>query len=386
MNERRARHEHAARVQGRSSEWRLGRRPALDGIRGVAILLVLARHGGLPLQSAGSVGVALFFGLSGFLITELLLEEYERNGAISLRAFYIRRVRRLLPTLIVSIAAIALAGIFLGPLFFTWHMAAAALLYVGNWVLASGKDLASLTHTWSLAVEEQFYVVWPLIVCVVARRGRRAVMVVAGLGIAAALTWFVWAVAAGAPWYRIYFSSEAAVLPLLTGAATAAWMGRGSGRMMKSHLRFVGWGLILAGAAMPELATVTVTPVTTALAVAFVIPKAASSSAPLLESRTLRWFGKRSYSIYLWNGPFAYWLREVWHWPWWGMMLMVVPAGVLLGAASYRWIETPFIHRRRPLNTNQMASVDLPPDYDIRAHGAVSTPADTIREGPAVCP
>jgi peptidoglycan/LPS O-acetylase OafA/YrhL len=302
--------------------------------------------------------VALFFGLSGFLITELLLEEYERSGGISLRAFYVRRVRRLLPALLASIAAIAVAGIFLGPLFFTWQMAAAALLYVGNWVLVSGRNLASLTHTWSLAVEEQFYLAWPLIICLVARRGRRAVMVVAGIGIAAALTWFVWAVAVGAPWYRIYFSSEAAALPLLTGAATAAWMGRRARPATKSPFRHVGWGLIVVGAALPELATVTVTPITTALAVALVLPAAAGSRAPLLESRALRWFGKRSYSIYLWNGAFAYWLREVWHWPWWGMLLMVVPAGVLLGAASYRWIEMPFSRRSKPQRIDQTGTAD----------------------------
>lgn len=333
-------------MQGASHGWRLGRRPALDGLRGVAILLVLARHGGLPLQSAGSVGVGLFFGLSGFLITELLLEEYERTGTINFRAFYARRGRRLLPALGTSIAAIALVGMVLGPLFFTWQMAVAALLYVGNWVLASGKNLASLTHTWSLAVEEQFYLLWPLIVWGVARRGRRATMLVSGAGIAVALTWFVRSVAGGAPWYRIYFSSEAAVMPLLVGAATAAWMGTRVEPAKKNRLRYVGWGLIGVSAALPELATITITPVTTAIAVAFVLPSAAGTSPSVLEASAIRWFGERSYSIYLWNGPFAFWLREVCHWSWWALLLTVVPAGILLGAASYRWIEAPF--RRRP--------------------------------------
>jgi len=211
-------------------------------------------------------------------------------------------------------------------------------------------------------------------------------MLVAGLGIAVALTWFVWAVAVGAPWYRIYFSSEGAALPLLTGAATAAWMGRRSAHAMPSRFRHVGWGLILMGAALPERATVTITPVTTALAVALVLPHAASCPAPLLESRALRWFGKRSYSIYLWNGPFAYWLREVWHWPWWGMLLTVVPAGVLLGAASYRWIEAPFLRRPSPLLTNQTTPAADSVDDETRAHGLTSTTATPAQGGRALSP
>jgi len=355
-------------VQGTGERWRLGRRPALDGVRGVAILLVLARHGGLPLESAGSVGVALFFGLSGFLITELLVEEFEKDRTIRFRAFYARRARRLLPALVVSIAAVALAGVFLGPEFFTWHHAVAALFYVGNWVLVSGLSLSSLTHTWSLAVEEQFYLVWPLVVWFMARKGRRAVMITAWLGVALALVWFVWAVAVGVPWYRIYFSTEAACLPLLTGAATAAWMGRRSGPIVKSRLTYVGWGLIVVGAALPEIATVTVTPVTTAIAVALVLPSAAGSSDVFLESPLLRWFGERSYSIYLWNGPSATWLREEWHWPWWALLLVVVPTGVLLGALSYRWVEAPFRRRRGAPGASRDRSVNGPWSSGSRAH------------------
>ncbi|WP_323097562.1 acyltransferase [Intrasporangium sp. YIM S08009] len=351
---------HPERVQGTHNRWRLGRRPALDGVRGVAILLVLARHGGLPLESAGSVGVALFFGLSGFLITELLLEEFEKDRTIRFRAFYARRVRRLLPALVVSIAAVALAGVFLGPRFFTWHHAVAALFYVGNWVLVSGLSLSSLTHTWSLAVEEQFYLVWPLVVWFMARRGRRAVMLAAGLGVALALVWFVWAVATGVPWYRIYFSTEAACLSLLTGAATAAWMGRRSAPIVKSRLRYAGWVLIIVGAALPEIATITVTPVTTAVAVALVLPSAAGSSDALLEMPILRWFGERSYSIYLWNGPSATWLREEWHWPWWALLLVVIPSGVALGALSYRWVEAPFRRRRGALGASRDGSAHGP--------------------------
>lgn len=151
---------------------RLGWRPALDGLRGVAILLVLLNHGGR--LNWGFVGVDIFFVLSGFLITTLLCEEWDDTGRISFPAFYQRRARRLLPALVLLVGGVAIAerleimphSLPLG------IQILATLVFLNNWVGAIYPDgLGVLTPTWSLGVEEQFYLVWPLMLSLLLRRG-----------------------------------------------------------------------------------------------------------------------------------------------------------------------------------------------------------------------
>ena len=168
---------------------RLGRRPVLDGLRGIAILLVMLTHTGvLP---NGYVGVDLFFALSGFLITTLLYEEWDRDGCISLRRFYGRRARRLLPALALLIAVALIVDMLCYPMT-GWPFAEKALtslLFVNNWLAATGHagDLGSLNPTWSLAQEEQFYLVWPLALLLLLRLRARPQLVAALLLIAIGL-------------------------------------------------------------------------------------------------------------------------------------------------------------------------------------------------------
>src|SRR5438093_1585780 len=156
---------------------RLGYRPALDGVRGIAIAIVVAFHAfGWP--AAGTLGVDLFFVLSGFLITTLLLEEHARSGRIGIRAFYLRRARRLLPALfallvpflLIALAAVVFRGSSPSALFLGLG---AALTYTSNIVVAADPSAvpAALIHLWSLGAEEQFYIVWPLLLVVLMRRG-----------------------------------------------------------------------------------------------------------------------------------------------------------------------------------------------------------------------
>src|SRR4051812_42278396 len=143
---------------------KLGHVPALDGLRGIAIAIVVGYHAfGFPL--GGWLGVDLFFVLSGFLITTLLLEEHDRTGRVSLRAFYVRRARRLLPALGAVLALIAVVG----PLYYSPGLLASIVasgLYAANIVRGFGQsDFLNATpaaHLWSLAQEEQFYVLWPI--------------------------------------------------------------------------------------------------------------------------------------------------------------------------------------------------------------------------------
>ncbi|PYM81073.1 MAG: hypothetical protein DME13_21220 [Candidatus Rokuibacteriota bacterium] len=148
----------------------LGYRPALDGLRAVSILAVLTRHSGW--LSGGYLGVDVFFALSGFLITALLMEEYGRTGTITLRLFYARRALRLLPALAVfvvicEIVLLTTAPPALGPL--VLQEGAAVMFYVANWALISGLPMTIFSHAWSLAIEEQFYLVWPVILIALLR-------------------------------------------------------------------------------------------------------------------------------------------------------------------------------------------------------------------------
>ena len=152
------------RIGGHRPSERLGHRPGLDGLRGLAVLLVLAQHLGLPVfRGGGLVGVLLFFVLSGFLITWLLLDEHAATGRIDIRAFYVRRARRLLPAFVAMLAVVVGVAALVGNLGGIAGPAIVAGAYVANWSHLFDIDMGPLNHTWSLSVEEQFYIVWPAV-------------------------------------------------------------------------------------------------------------------------------------------------------------------------------------------------------------------------------
>jgi len=207
---------------------------ALDGLRGVAVVAVLLFHDAR--LTGGYLGVDLFFVLSGFLITSLLLAEAGRRGRISLRAFYARRARRLLPALVVALLLVALyAWIWAGPdelPHIRWD-GIATLFYYANWRDIIGKQSywdvfrapSALQHTWSLSIEEQFYALWPLVVMglLAARRSARAVLT-AALAIGGACALFTVVAADHHVDQRIlYFGTQSRAPALLLGAALAAF-------------------------------------------------------------------------------------------------------------------------------------------------------------------
>lgn len=146
-------------------------RPELDGIRGLAILLVIAQHINLPSSTlAGMVGVNLFFALSGYLITGILLAELQSTGRVSLPSFYERRVRRLLPALVAVILATGVLMAVMGQLPGYIGPAGVSLFYISDIAKAAGYDLGYVGHTWSLAMEEQFYLLWPALLIFLPRR------------------------------------------------------------------------------------------------------------------------------------------------------------------------------------------------------------------------
>ena len=229
--------------------------PALDGLRALAILAVLAFHGGMPWAHGGFLGVDAFFVLSGYLITSLLLAEWEQTGRIDLAAFWERRARRLLPALLLMVAVVTLGARALLPaeeLRLLRGDGLAALFYVANWrmILRGGDYFAQtaspspLEHTWSLGIEEQFYLAWPLLVAaclwgrvaVAARRAalRRAILLCA-IGVAVSTVLLAALYRAEDPG-RAYYGTDTRGASLLIGAGLAIllarhWTGRrGIGR------------------------------------------------------------------------------------------------------------------------------------------------------------
>ena len=216
-----------------------GHVPGLDGVRGLAVIVVLLFHGGVSWAKGGFLGVDAFFVLSGLLITSLLLDETRRTGAVDLAHFWSRRARRLLPALLLVVAAAGLYGAVLAPrgsLDGLRRDAIATLFYVSNWrfIQAGANYFEStaapsvLRHTWSLAIEEQFYLVWPLVVWAVARVVPRRSQVVTGIAVVAGLGTLA---SAAAMWVlfhpgeepsRAYFGTDSHVQVVLSGALLAA--------------------------------------------------------------------------------------------------------------------------------------------------------------------
>jgi peptidoglycan/LPS O-acetylase OafA/YrhL len=161
-------------------QFHLGYRPGLDGIRGIAILLVLLEHGKILGNGFSFIGVNTFFVLSGFLITCLLVEEYDKTGGINFRHFYFRRALRLLPALLAMLVAFVIFAFLFDPHGLAvqkLNEALFALFYFTNWAAIFGLSPALyLGHTWSLSVEEQFYIIWPLILLCLLRRNTRSSM------------------------------------------------------------------------------------------------------------------------------------------------------------------------------------------------------------------
>ena len=306
-------------------------RPELDGIRGLAILLVLAQHINLPRSAlAGMVGVNLFFVLSGYLITSLLIKEQDATGRIDLRRFYERRVRRLIPALLAVLVAtgalMAVMGRFgdyLGP-------AAVSFFYVSDIAKAIGYDLGYVGHTWSLAMEEQFYLLWPALLIFTPRR------FLAPIAIGGILLAVVLQLALVPDNVLAHFRPDVRADAILWGClialvpvAVPRWAAAAS-----------GIGLVVVSFTFLWPAGIALSSILSALLIA-----GASQLAPVLSARPLVRVGQISYGMYLWHAiPVGLLERQTLAGNVLAMAAVVVTT-IVLALASERWIERPF---RRP--------------------------------------
>lgn len=313
---------------------RLGHRPGLDGLRGLAVLLVLAQHLGLPVfRGGGLVGVLLFFVLSGFLITWLLLDEHDATGRIDIRAFYARRARRLLPAFLAMLAVVVGVAALMGNLEAIAGPAIVAGAYVANWSHLFDIDMGPLNHTWTLSVEEQFYIVWPAVLIGFFAFRRLGWLILAAC--VAAVLWFMpmtgGAIAFGA---LLGVSVRRNLVPQMPAAMGWAAIG---GLVVLSVLVGTGW----------------TTPTWAKLAILATAGLGAiwAAQSPKLGWKPMAGIGRISYGLYLWHVPIVWALQPVLaeHLPW--PMVTATLALLAFAAAgiSWRFIETPMrTARRRP--------------------------------------
>lgn len=353
--------------------------PGLDGLRGVAVAMVLVFHSGLGWLPGGFLGVSIFFTLSGFLITSLLLGEIESSGRIGLGTFWSRRLRRLLPASLAAITLVVLLAPWLTTAVEENRLrgdAVAGVLYASNWRYVSANvsyeelfaTVSPLLHLWSLAIEAQLYLVLPIVIMVAAATGLRRHgigVVLAGFAVASAVVSAVFLSGD-----RLYYGTDARAAELLAGAVLACWWRPSEQRLVEPHVAeriWTRWIPPVTLTAVLVIARVTTTGsdwvYSGALAgfalLSVVLVIGAVESGPLrrvLECRGLMIVGTVSYGLYLYHWPIFVWMTSD-RVGLDGVALFAVQVAVTasVSATSYLILESP-IRRRGILASGRIAA------------------------------
>ncbi len=342
---------------------RLGAVDALSGLRGLAVVAVLYHH--LPTgdgpRGYGVMGVSAFFALSGFLIAALLMKEWDRHGTIATAEFYRRRVVRLLPALVAFLPAVIVWCALLG--FDETRQALFTTFWISNWARINDEPMGVFAHTWTLAIEAQFYVIAPLLFlgAVRGRFAKRPWLLPALLaGLVAVWRASLWLFAGplvhwadGGLLIYVTRATDTRLDAILVGVAVAFVFTR-------TRVEVPGWAAATAFAALVAMgftdpegdAMITVGIAASILCAAVVILHLVTASSPLsrmLSWRPLVYLGLVSYGLYLWHLPvykLLYYQFDDWPFP--AVATLAITLSLALAAASYHLVERPFLgHRRR---------------------------------------
>ncbi len=396
--------------------------PAIDGLRAVAVLAVLAYHWPASWMPGGFLGVEVFFVISGYLITSLLLGERVRTGGTDFKAFWVRRARRLLPALYALLVVVSAAWLIWHP----WEVAGlrgavvAAAGYVSNWYLIAVKQSyfesvarpSPVLHLWSLAVEEQFYLIWPLALAGLIRLFRRRMRLVLLATLALAAGSAVLGIVLYHPGldpYRIWYGTDTRAAGILLGAALAIavppWRMRATvhrsatlllNALAVASLAAVLWMFVRVNEFDPFVyhgGFVLLDLLTVGLILSLVHP-ASTLVSRALSARPLVWIGRRSYGIYLWHWPIFVVTRPGLDVSFGGWRLLALRLGGTLVAAelSYRFVELPVRDgslkrwlqaRRQPTaeaaTAGDAPSAPVPVTIELTVNGPVAVPAAPSR-------
>ena len=338
--------------------------PAIDGLRTVAVLGVLIYHLNPAWLPGGYLGVGMFFTLSGYLITANLMRSYRRGKGLGLPTFWLRRFRRLVPAVVLMLVTVLLLTIFfdLPKLGENARFSLSSLFYVNNWhVIAEGQSYfdrfaghAPLDHMWSLSVEEQFYLFWPLVLFVLLKLtgGKRAPLVVSTLVLAAvSFGWMAFLFNTGSDATRVYEGTDTRAGGILLGAALAIALTNAQGYRIPPRLLTIPAALlgVLGIAALfwllPDYSPHLYNWGLLALSAASVAVITAALDKRTLTSKffgltPLRWIGERSYGIYLWHLPAIVFIPEWENLPW-AHPALVTAVAVALAHISWTLVEDP---------------------------------------------
>lgn len=350
--------------------------PELDGLRGIAVLLVIALHAHIPFFLNRSIGVDLFFVLSGFLITSIMLKEWQKTKTISLSLFYSRRVLRLYPGLFFMIVGVCLHAIIFLPWLKTQQTLITALLsflFVGNWAEAYGlRDFGIFYHTWSLSIEFQYYLVWPFIVRTILRSGFtiRALIVMGIVAIVLIATRRFYCVSVlHLSSERVYLGLDTHSDGLILGGVIAMLYSQGwllrkrIGSLLINFLfgcsliyYFCIMTRIIPSDNLPLWLHMSLVVTCTSFVLVWVITAPPGRTA-WLRWKPLVWIGTISYGLYLWNFPTTY-ILTIRALPESVNIVLQVTCTFVAAVTSYYLIEKPFLmlkDRMKPgtMTTNQ---------------------------------
>jgi peptidoglycan/LPS O-acetylase OafA/YrhL len=354
----------------------LGYTAALDGLRGVMVFGVVLEHIRHTTVPGAYYYMDIFFVMSAYFITSLLLRDIERFGGIRFLEFYRRRFSRILPAFVAMVGVVLLWSAIarFGPQFaYAATVIAIALGYFSNWwIIINGQDLYNIMgHTWSLSVEEQFYLVWPATVALLARLlgiGRRTIAI---LTLAAMLAWawrawatFAWATATDASFTRLYFGTDMHADAFFIGAALAIWLSvvpPGSTPRLERLIPSLAWPILICGLAISffsgepmeelyqkfhfELGVSLFAVLPGALLIFLLVRSRETILHKIFELAPVLFLGRIFYGLYLWHFPIVLFLYYH-HASVWARLAIGLPLSLVFAVLSYIYIEEPFMRRR----------------------------------------